>query len=234
MTFDRQEAGAAPPAGASAIEHRVVLWFQMQRTLDRHGAADVTVGGVDLSTGKAKRRQKIKFRVLKGFSRNLEGFGQKLRAKRPFVENEFDVEGALQPILDFADFYLGESFAAEAFVIDVGSAAKAPMACGVGGNIVDLGLSVSEGAQSGRNGLVDDFEIAAAGESLEFDEREIRFDPRRVAVHEETNRAGRGDGAYLRIAIAMPVAHGESPFPGRFDPCRNCRGPKCLDIQRDG
>src|SRR5208282_5664415 len=98
MTFDRQEADAAPPARAGAIEHRVVLWFQMRRALDGHGAADVTVGGVDLGTGKAKRRQKIKFRVLKVFSRNFEGLGQKLSAKRPFVEDEFDVEGVAQPV----------------------------------------------------------------------------------------------------------------------------------------
>ena len=103
----------------------VVLLFQMRCALDGHGAADVTVGGVDLSTGKAKRGQKIKFRVFKVFSRNLEGLGQKLSAKRPFVENEFDVEGVLQPILDFVDLCLGESFVAEAFVIDVGGAPKA-------------------------------------------------------------------------------------------------------------
>ena len=92
---------------------------------------------------------------------------------------------------------------------------------------------VSECAQCCRNGPVDDFEIAAAGKPLEFDEREIRFDTGRVAVHEEANRAGRGDGAYLSVAIAMPVAHGESLLPGGFDPCWNCRGAKCLSIQRD-
>jgi hypothetical protein len=94
----------------------------MRRALDGHGAADVTVGGVNLSTGKAKRGQKIKCRVLKVFNRNLEGLGQKLSAKRPFVENEFDVEGVVQPALEFRDLRLGESFVVEAFVIDVGSA----------------------------------------------------------------------------------------------------------------
>ena len=108
------------------------------------------------------------------------------------------------------------------------------MADGVGGNGVDLGLRISECAQSRRNGPVDDFEIAAAGKPLEFDEREIRFDPRRVAIHEEANRAGRGDGGDLRVAIAMPVAHGESLFPDGLDPFWNCRGAKGLDIQRDG
>ena len=98
----------------------------MRCALDGHGAADVAVGGVDLSTGKAQRGQKIKFRVFKGVSRNLEGLGQKLGAKRPFIENEFDVEGGLQPILDFVDLYLGKSFVAEAFVIDVGCAKKLP------------------------------------------------------------------------------------------------------------
>ena len=97
MALDRQEAGAAPAACAGAGEHGVVLWFQMRCALDGHGAADATVGGVNLSAGKAKRHQKIKVRVLNVFSRNLEGLGQKLNAKRPFVENEFNVEGVVQP-----------------------------------------------------------------------------------------------------------------------------------------
>ena len=75
MTLDGQDAGAAPAARAGAVEHGVVPLFQMRGALDGHGAADMTVGGVNLSTGKAKRGQKIKFRVFKGFSRNIEGLG---------------------------------------------------------------------------------------------------------------------------------------------------------------
>src|SRR5208282_5949283 len=108
------------------------------------------------------------------------------------------------------------------------------MADAVGDNVVDLGFRISKGAQSRRYGPVDDFEIASAGKPLEFNEREIGLDSRRVAVHKEANGAGRGDGGYLRVAIAMPVAHGESLFPDGFDPFWNSRGAKGLDIQRDG
>src|SRR3712207_7036125 len=45
--------------------------------------------------------------------------------------------------------------------------------------------------QGVRDGLVDDLEVAAADEALVLDERDVRLNARRVAVHHEGDRARR-------------------------------------------
>ncbi len=67
-------------------------------------------------------------------------------------------------------------------------------------------LAVAERAQGVGHGAVDDLEIAAAGELLELDQREIGLDAGRVAVHDEADRAGRGDHRDLGVAVAVPLA----------------------------
>ena len=121
ISFSTDRQRVPPAARAGAIEHGVVLWFQMGCALDGHGAADVTVGSVDLSTGKAKRGQKIKFRVLKGFSRNLRDWVRNSAPSVHLLKTNL-MSKAPAPALDFVDLRLAKSFVAEAFVIDVGRA----------------------------------------------------------------------------------------------------------------
>ena len=60
--------------------------------------------------------------------------------------------------------------------------------------------AIAERAQRFGDGAVDDLEIAAAGELLEFDQREIGLDAGGVAIHDEADRAGRRD---RRVTCAL-------------------------------
>ena len=73
----------------------------------------------------------------------------------------------------------------------------------VGEDLVDLFGAVAELAQRGRDGLVDDLEEALADELLVLDERDVRLDPGRIAIHHEGDRAGRGEDGDLGVAVAV-------------------------------
>ena len=80
-----------------------MLGLQMRRAFERHGAADENIGGLDLGAGKAEMRQKIEVLILELFRRNFQRVGQEFRAERPFVEDEFDVEGGAEQSLDLVE-----------------------------------------------------------------------------------------------------------------------------------
>ena len=72
----------------------------------------------------------------------------------------------------------------------------------------------SRGPQRFRHRTVDDLEIPAARELLEFHQREVRFDAGGIAIHHQADRAGRRDDARLRVAEAVLGAEGERTVPG--------------------
>ena len=76
----------------------------------------------------------------------------------------------------------------------------------VGEDLVDLFRAVAELAQGGRDGLVDDLEEALADELLVLDERDVRLDPGRIAIHHERDRAGRRQDGDLGVAVAELLA----------------------------
>ena len=82
------------PHGIGAIEHAVMLGFQMRRAFERHRAADMDVGGLDLRLGEAESGEQVEARLLDAFGRDLQRPGEEIGAERPFVEDEADVEGA--------------------------------------------------------------------------------------------------------------------------------------------
>ena len=85
----------------------------------------------------------------------------------------------------------------------------------VGDDVGDLLLVVAERAQGLGHGAVDDLEIAAAGELLELDQREVGLDAGGVAIHDEADGAGRRDHRDLRVAIAMRFAEASARRPRR-------------------
>ena len=76
----------------------------------------------------------------------------------------------------------------------------------IGDDFLDLGRAIAQHVQRRRHRLVDDLEIAATGQLLEFHQREIRLDSGGIAIHHQTDRAGRCDHADLRVAITMRLA----------------------------
>src|SRR5208282_898706 len=66
----------------------------------------------------------------------------------------------------------------------------------------DFRLAVAEPAQRIGHTTVEDFQHAAAGEQFVFDERDVGFDARRVAVHRKRNSARWGEHGDLGVPVA--------------------------------
>ena len=71
VALRREKALAGASAGAGAVEDGVVLFLQMRRSFDRHGAADVNIGGVDFRAGKTEMGEQIEGLILQFFERNF-------------------------------------------------------------------------------------------------------------------------------------------------------------------
>ncbi len=80
-------------------------------------------------------------------------------------------------------------------------------------NFFDLLRLVAECTQRLRHSPVDDLEIAATREFLEFHQREIRFNAGRIAIHDKADRACWCDNSGLRIAVAIFFAHRDRKVP---------------------
>ena len=103
VALDREIALAGAAARIGAVEHGVVLGLQMRRAFDRHGAADVDVGGLDLALGEAEMREQVEGRRGEVVGLDAERVAQEICAQRPFVEGELDVEGGRQRLFHFLD-----------------------------------------------------------------------------------------------------------------------------------
>ena len=97
------------PHGIGAVEHRVVLGLQVRRAFDRHGAADMDVGGVDLALGEADGGEQVELRIVQLGGVDAELVDAERLAQRPLVERELDVEGGRQRLLDRGDRLVGEA-----------------------------------------------------------------------------------------------------------------------------
>src|SRR5579885_2241377 len=215
MAFDGKETLAGAAARVGAIEHRIVLGLEMRSAFDRHGAADVNIGGLDLAPGEAERGQQIEVRGGKLVGRNFQDVAAEILAERPLVEGELDVEGRRQCLLDLGDGLVGKAFGLEGGVVDRRRLRERAVSHGIGLDLGDLRLAVAERAQRFRHRAIDDLPVAAADEFLELDEGEIRFDAGGVAIHDEADRTGRRDDRRLGVAIAVLLAEAERPVPGR-------------------
>ncbi len=137
-----------------------------------------------------------------------------LLADRPLVEDELDVERGRQRLLDFPERFVGEALGLERRVVDRRGLAERAVADRVGFDLADLRFAVAERAQRVRHGAVDDLEVAAAGELLELHQREVGLDAGGVAIHHQTDRAGRRDHGGLRVAVAVLLAELDRLVPG--------------------
>ncbi len=186
----------------------------MRRALERHGAADMDVRGLDVGLREAEEGQDLERRIGELLGRDAERVAQEVLAERPAVEHELDVEGGLEVLLDRRDLLVGEAARFERRDVDRRRLAERAVADRIGLDLGDLGLAIAERAQRIRDGAVDDLEVAAAGELLELDEREVRLDAGGVAIHDEADRAGRRDHRRLGVAEAVLLAEIEGRVPG--------------------
>ena len=139
---------------------------------------------------------------------------QKSSPSVPLVEDELDVEGRGQARLDLLDLGIAEALGAQLRMVQGGRVLQRAMAHGITDDLLDLGLVIAQGAERLGHGLVDDLEVAAAGQLLEFYQREVGFDAGGIAVHDEADCAGGRDDRRLGIAIAMRFAQRDREVPG--------------------
>ena len=99
-------------------------------------------------------------------------------------------------------------------MVDHRSVGQAAETNRVGDDGFDFLLVIAQGAQCVGDGPVDDLEITATGELLEFDQSEVRLDSGRIAVHDQPNGARRGDDRGLRVAEAVFFAELQCAVPG--------------------
>jgi hypothetical protein len=112
------------------------------------------------------------------------------------------------------DLGVGEALGLERAGVDAGRLVDVAVTDGIGLDLGQLGFGVAERAQRLGDRVVDDLEVAAAGELLELDQREIGLDAGGVAVHHQADGAGRGNHGGLGVAVAVLLAELERLVPG--------------------
>ena len=146
---------------------------------------------------------------------DAERVADEIFAKGPLVEGELDVERGRQRLFDLGNGFVGEALCLQGRDVDAGRVGERAVADGVGLDLRDLAFAIAERAQRRGHRLVDDLPVAAAGELLEFHQREIRLDAGGVAIHHEADGAGRRHHGGLRVAVAVELAERERVVPGR-------------------
>ena len=138
------------PQGLAQSKTGVVLGAEVRRAFERHGAADVVVGGLDLGAGEAEVAQEVEGGVAQLLGGDAEDLGAELLAERPLVEDEADVEGGGERRFELLDLGLAEAVADERGVVDLRRLAERAVADGVGDDLLDLGRACSRGWRARR------------------------------------------------------------------------------------
>ena len=213
VTHVVDEARSRLAALVGAIEDRQMLFAQERRTLDRHRAADDRIGLVDLALAESERSQKVKPGTAGIRGRDSRPL-QRVFSERPDVERETELEDTRQCRLDLVDVVVHEAAIAQGVAVDVRRALERHRPQHVGEDGSPLVGGVPEVAQGGLDALVGDLEVAAAGQLLEFHQREIRLHPGGVAIHQQPDRAGRGEQCRLSVAVAVSFPVSQRAVPG--------------------
>ena len=93
MAFHGKEPPADAPTGAGAVEDAQMLVLDVGRVFERHGAADVDVGGLDFFPFETEGVQHVERGIVQLVGFEAQGIDAKRFAQRPFVKDEADVEG---------------------------------------------------------------------------------------------------------------------------------------------
>src|SRR5512132_2567930 len=199
MALDREETFSLAAAGTCAVEHRQMLGVQPWRAFERHGAASIFVGSLDLALAEANLRQEIEIGLVDTLRLEAKGAGEEVLSERPLVEDEFDVKGRRNRFFDCRDLLSRETFGGERLVVDARRAGERAVAHRIFYDAGDRLLGIAELAQSRRHHAIDDLEIATASELLELHQSEVGLDAGGVAVHDEADRSGRRNHSRLGI-----------------------------------
>ena len=203
VAVDAEVTLALLPAGIGAIEDTVMLFLKERRAFQRHRTADMIIGRLDVLFREAQRPQQVEGRIVQLLGGNTQNLRAELLSQRPLVEDKTDVEGLRQRRVHLGQLVRAETVAHQRGVVDTRRIPDGAMAHRVAHDFLDLRGAVAQLFQRRGHRLVDDLEVAAAGQLLELHQCEIRLDPRGVTIHHQTNGAGGRDDGGLRITVAV-------------------------------
>ena len=216
VAFPRQIALADFAAWVCTVEDRIVVVGQVRCALKGHRSAGMEVCSLDFGLRKPDGAQQVKVGVEHRSGIKTEGLGAELFAKGPLVESEANIECGWQTCLDRFDLGVAKAFATQRLVIDTGGIFQRAAAHRIINDLDNLIGSIAEGFQSRWHGAVDDFEVSAACELFELHEGEVWLDPGGIAVHDQTDGAGRRNHRGLGVAIAVLLAEFNRCIPCFF------------------
>src|SRR6202012_5373185 len=130
------------------------------------------------------------------------------------IEYKTDLEGRANGGVEFFDLFGDESFFTQRLVVDGRRAGESSGPYGIFDDGIYLLVGVTEVFQRGRHGLIDDLEIAAAGQFLELDEGKVGLNAGGIAIHDQADRTCRSDNGSLCIAVAVFLAQLYGFIPG--------------------
>ena len=157
--------------------------------------------------------QQIERRVVQFGRRDTQNVGAELFAQRPLVEHEPDVEGLCERCVYLVQLGFAKPVTDKRRVVDCRRVADGAVADSVADDFFDLCRSVAQFLKRCWHRLVDDLEVSAAGQFLEFDQCEVRLDPCGVAIHDQTDGACWCDHCGLSIAVAVFLAQAQGFVP---------------------
>ena len=176
------------------VEHRQMLVLEVGSAFDGLLSADPLGRLPDLVAGEPERPEQVELE--RGVLVDLESESLHRRlAEDERVEGVPELEHRRQCRLDLGHVLVGEALVHQRLPVDVGSADQRAGPDDVLDDVLDLLVVVAEVLESGRHRLVDDLEVAAAGQLLELDQREVGLDPGGVAVHLQADGPGGSDDA---------------------------------------
>ncbi len=235
MGFHAQRTLADAAAGVGAVEDRQMLFLQIGRAFQGHGAADMGVGGIDIGLGEAQRLEHVEVGRIHRGGVQLQHLAAEIRAKRVFVEDKADVEGGFQRRFDGADLLLAEALAAQGVIVHPALIVlQRAVTHGIGDDGVDFLLAIAQVCQGFRHAAIDDLEIAAARQGLELDQGEVGLHASCVAIHHQADGAGWRDHGGLGVAEAMLLAQLQGFVPGALGGIGQGMVFHRLEVQRHG
>ena len=113
------------------------------------------------------------------------------------------ISGHLDRLGRFLDLVIGKSQGFQPGQIEWHGVLQISGAHDVDQGILDLAVRVTQVVERFLQGLVHDLEEPATGQLFPFDDGEIGFDAGGVAIHQQTDGAGRRQDGHLGIAIAV-------------------------------
>ncbi len=206
MTFGRKITLASRPAPIGAVEHRQVLRPQLRRSFNRHRAAAIGVGTRNIIGAEASASSMSKPGLASATALRPSCSMQKLSPQKPRIEGHPDIERGRQRGLDRRELVIRKTERAQSHVVDTRRISQRAFADDVVDDPARRALIVSKRAKRRADRLIDDLERATARQLLEFQQREFRLNPGRIAIHDEADRAGRGDHRSLGIAVPVTAA----------------------------